>query len=303
MKFLLTSDWHLLWDSPVGRLDNAHETQMEKLKFLLDFAEKEKVVIIQAGDFFHRPRSWYLLPEVMSLLLKGRNPIYCVVGQHDRYMYSENIDSTALGILNKSGCVFLLDGIFMPNDEVEIYGCGWGEQVPEVSPLERIKILVIHAPILMSKVWAEQIGYHYAPEFLNKYKEFDLILCGDIHKKFIFRSEDGRIICNSGLLLRLNASEDMFDHHPGFWIWDSDTFKMDWIEIPHKPAEEVLSREHIDDVEDRSKILSEFIENIKSGGEVKGVVFVDVLEQLCQNEGIGEEVKKILGDIMEKKDG
>jgi len=315
MKFLLLSDLHLLWDNPVCRKDLLRETQFKKLEYVLDYAKKNDCTILQAGDFFHRPRSWYLLPQVIEVLQRNINVlrveknkvgILTVPGQHDKYMYTDNLSSTNLGII--WGLESILFGVlgqnkdsFWPNGELLIVGRGWGEPLEFKFKVEAdCKILIVHAPILMSKLWEEQKNYYYAPEFLKRHKEFDLILCGDIHKKFEFIGEDGRIICNTGPLLRISA--DLADHHPGFYIYDTEEKKIEWHEVPHAPADEVISREHLEEEKRKEQMLSEFAQEILKDEEVEGNSFFDNLNALVEKEGVSEGVKSIIGRLIEKED-
>ena len=116
---------------------------------------------MQSGDVFDRPRSWELLPQVISLLKKYPDvKIYGVYGgkNHDTYLHSnETRHKTNLGILERSGLIEILNdkglsigGIIEPNKyRVLIYGVSYGEEIPKVEKFykNQINILVIHAPI------------------------------------------------------------------------------------------------------------------------------------------------------------
>jgi len=62
MKFALLSDLHLLWQNPVARLDNLVEVQFDKLSHVLGWCGNNDAILLQAGDFNDRPRSWMGLP-------------------------------------------------------------------------------------------------------------------------------------------------------------------------------------------------------------------------------------------------
>ena len=89
MKIVLISDIHLLWQNPVARLDNLVEVQFDKLSYVLDWCKSNDAILLQSGDFNDRPRSWFGLPQIITFLKKYGIKIYCVAGQHDYYMYSE----------------------------------------------------------------------------------------------------------------------------------------------------------------------------------------------------------------------
>ena len=299
MKLILLSDLHILFDRPEGRKDDILQTMKKKMTFILEYANTHGFSILQAGDFFDVPRSWRLLPLYIELLKYWGVDIYVVYGQHDTYLYSEGTrDRTMVGVLAKMGVVKILDKEGTRFDaNTKVYGTSYGQEVPIPNKTVRTNILVIHAPILKKKIWEGQEGSSYADEYLRMHKEYDLILCGDIHQKFLFE-EDGRTICNTGCILR--KSVDQWDYIPGFYVYDTETKETKWQEIPHSPPEEVMSREHLDQVESKNKMLEEFISTVKNRGGEKGISFKDVLLQVLEENKIEEEVKEALSEVMEE---
>jgi len=307
MKFVLLSDMHLTWDRPVARLDDIVQTGLRKFKFVLDFAVQNEAHILQAGDMFDTPRSWRMLDQVIRLL-QSSSPvvkssafvrgIFAVFGQHDTYLYSEDTrDSTALGILMSTSLVEFSECLFA--DEVNLYGASYGQSIPDPELRDGVNILVLHKMILKHKVWSGQSDYEYAPEFLRKYKDFDLILCGDAHQKFLFRDKD-RWICNTGPMLRLEASDSMFQHHPGFWLYDTKDKSLKWEQIPHELASKVLTRAHLQRAEYVEEIMGKFVESIKSGVDIQGASFRENLEAFLVQNNVSQPVRSILSEVMEE---
>ncbi|KKL69880.1 hypothetical protein LCGC14_2110530 [marine sediment metagenome] len=309
MKFILLSDLHLSWDNPLARMDDLVKVQFEKLKFVLDYAERMDVPILTAGDFFDRPRSWYLLPKIIQFLLKYQGNIYTIYGQHDTYLYSETTrDSTSLGILNEFALIHCLSEypktfvLNLGKKQVKIYGSNYGERLlfsnKDKQPNERyIKILIIHAPISTAPLFPGHEITH-ADKFLEKHPEFDLILCGDIHRDFIIERK-GRFIVNCGPMLRREATEFNFTHKPHFLVYDTKDRTIEKVEIPHEPADKVLSREHIEQKEVTELMLEDFIESVKTG-DIESVSFTDKLWAFIKHNNIEQEVVDILSKVMEK---
>jgi len=304
MNFLLLSDCHLLYEKPRARLDDTFQTGLKKMEFILDYAAKNNCVILQAGDFFDRPRSWYLLVAYTRLFEKYRIPIYTIFGQHDQYFRSR--EATLLEALSAAGLVSILNGRPLLIGESIIYGAGFGEEIPEAKrfPDTEVKgratnILVIHRMIVKKKIWPAQEDYIYAGDFLKKHEEFDLILCGDAHQKFIDISKGGGTICNSGCLIR--KSVDLWNHKPGFFITDTEGDVIDWIEIPHEPAEKVLSRKHIEDEKEVNEMLESFVQAVSSESIETGTSFEDNLEAFIKENRIGNEIVDIISSVMEVK--
>lgn len=302
MKLILLSDLHLLWDKPKARLDDARATQLNKLEYVLEWADAYKCVVLQAGDFFDSARSFRVLDQTIRLLNKYRQvKIYTIYGQHDTYLYNEESRSyTSLGILAAAGLVEILGStcwhIGDKGKGVAVWGTSYGANIPKVEGWQlNVKVLVIHKEISNGPIWAGERDYTEAAKFLELYKEYDLILCGDAHQKFLHK-KGKRVICNTGPLLRREASIEMMEHKPGFWVYETENCSTKWVEIPHKPADEVLSREHIEDKQEANEMLQAFIQAIKTGGQ-KGLSLQDNLLRLMQDNDIEPEVRILLSEV------
>lgn len=306
MKLAELSDGHLLWDKPVARLDDVRETQFIKFAFVLAYCAERGISLLQAGDLFNRPRSWYLLPEVMDLLNRYKVMIYCVFGQHDTYMYSEKTRSaTSLGILEKAGMVKILsrDPIHLKGDQagaqsdVFLYGASYGQMLPVPEEGRAgINIGVLHAPIAAQALYPGQ-NYMDATAFIKEHVGYDMILCGDIHQKFM-KVWKGRWIVNSGPMIRKEATAYNFQHHPGFFVYDTlSGDPPEWVEIPHAPAEQVLSRTHIEYEEEATTMLDEFVGSIVETDLSAEANFIDNLWLLVHQNNVPQSVVDLLSDI------
>ena len=315
MKIACLGDTHLLLDKPRGRKDDAHEVQKEKLLFVLDWARKNDAVIIQPGDFFDSARSWHLTVIYDAFLfdyfLRHRDvDIYVVYGQHDTYMYSSKTrHATGLGLLLANKLVYLLDGkaTQLDNGRIRLYGVSFGQPVPKPARGDWLNVLVIHKMIVDEKLWAGQEDYVYAEDFLAEHDGYDLIVCGDLHRKFLFEQE-GRYIVNSGALLRKEADAyNMTEASPGFWVFNTDGKyeDLEWVDIPHSPGLEVLSRDHIERQERIDGAMEELISGINDMkeeiDESESFRFVDVLNSILKENEIGKGVSDILAGIMDEE--
>jgi len=299
MKIALISDIHLLWQNPVARLDNLVEAQFSKLSYVLDWCRNNDVILLQAGDFNDRPRSWAGLPQIITFLKRYGVKIYCVAGQHDYYMYSEESrPSTTLGILNEIELVKILNEKFigLEGEDIFLYGCSFGEKIPEIRDRGDFNILVIHVPIAENPLFPNQ-NYMDAKKFLKENKDYDLILCGDIHREFCIKIKD-RIIINTGCMLRKTADEYNFQHKPCFYSFDTDTKEIEKHIIPHKPAEEILSRNHIENKTETDFVLDEFVKNIQDTKEFSGVNIVENLFEFIKQQNVSKDIQNIIAGIV-----
>lgn len=307
MKLLLLSDLHLAWDRPRARLDEVGKTCFRKMDFVLDFAARNKAVILTAGDFFDKPRSWHMLVAYIRLFdIYDEVLIYTVFGQHDQYFRSRK--DTMLEALDAAGYVKVLGGdpVILEHHGARVYGCGYGEEVPDVSGSSGCDILVAHRMILVKSMWPGQEDYEPAGRFLKKHKGYDLILCGDAHQRFEVGLEqaDGRrrIICNAGPLFR--RSVDLWDHEPGFWIYDTEDWTAEWVEIPHLPPGEVLTRKHLEDAKETKEMLEGFVAAIKAiHPEMEGISHSDThfqsnLAKFIEENDVSDSVVNIISEEM-----
>lgn len=296
MKFVCLSDIHAVSKNPVGRKDEIDKTFIKKMIFVLSYAKEHKAKILQAGDFFHRPRDWRLLNIMVELINKYKVDIYTIYGQHDMYMYSDVEDSpTTMSILAKTGHFHILSGKPVRFGEVYVYGASYGSRVPR--PKGDVNVLVIHAPIAAKEVYPDQ-DYASPEYFMRKNKKYDLIVAGDVHRQFI-KNLKTRQLVNTGPMLRLEATEYNMKHRPSLFVWDSKTFSLEKIEIPHKRAFRVLSREHIETSQDVEDAIKNFTDTMKRT-RIDFLDITDAIEKLVESSNASMKVKRIISKAMEE---
>jgi len=301
MKFIILSDLHLTCNTPVARLDNIEETWKRKLKFVFDYAKLNEIGILVGGDFFDRPRDWKTTTEFLNLMENYQGVmVNSVFGQHDMYLYSKDRYSTSLGLLIKANVISELnDNKFAEYSEIagriHIYGCSWGQEIPE--PDGEVNILVIHKNIGAAPLFP---GHEYtnADQFLRSHPEYQVIVCGDIHRRFVF-ADKGRVLVNPGPLLRMEATEYNMVYEPKFAILDIETQIVDWIDIPHEPAEKVLSRKNIENKKETESMLDEFIKNVSVDHKITFSFKENLQEYLTKNK-TSQEIKDVISKIMEE---
>jgi len=314
-EIIMVSDIHLTSTQPPGRLDDAAKTCLRKFEWLLNCARQNRAVLITAGDMFDKPRDWYLLPEIARLLRDYSVTVLTVYGQHDSYMRSrENRPATTLGVLAKAGLVYILgsEPIYTPwlalqpsgpkwvEGQWEIYGAGWEEAVPTPAPSDNKKILVRHAPISTEPIYVDH-QYIDAMQTLEQLKQFDIILCGDIHRSFHIQ-KGHRHILNTGPVFRYKADEyNMKIHSPSFIALDMFTGGVEWFEIPHEPAENVLTRDHIPQV-DQTDIMIGFMDLLVRASmdkETRVVNIARAVQIALRNPDVPRDVADLMRDVMD----
>lgn len=300
MEFLVLSDPHITWQTPEGRKDDILTTWKSKLSFVFDYALKYNQPILLAGDVFDTPRSWKTLSLILQFFnsYKSLPKIYAVYGQHDTYMYNEESrHSTSLGILAEMGYINMVNDKPILHGDVALYGSSYGQEIPVPVGKKWKNVLIIHKMIVDTLMWVDQQNAVSCQKFLKDNPEYDLIACGDAHQRFLFTIGD-RAICNTGPLLRLEASKQMFNHKPALYSWNSETGKVTWIEIPHEPADSVLSRTHIEGKEQINTMLESFIGGMQRNEDVFDFNFLDNLTAYMDANAIEAEVRKVVANII-----
>lgn len=225
------------------------EEQKKKMDFIFDFANKNNAIVLSAGDQTDTPRDFLSFSYLFEAIGNLNTEFYCCLGQHDKYMRTKNPSS--INLMIKLGVVNHLSKEPININEWNVYGCDFGDEVPE--PETENNILVIHESITTKELAIKHVDFIDAKEFLIQSSKYDIILCGDIHRRFILE-KDGRYILNSGPILRDEASQYFIDYVPGFYFLKNG--KIDFIEIPYN--KDVISRGHIELKENRDSNILDF---------------------------------------------
>jgi len=295
LKIILLSDVHLTSQNPIGRQDDLTVAQWNKLRSVLSYAKKHDAIVVQAGDFFNKARDWNVLYKMIELLRKFSVPVCSVWGQHDQYFRSSTANNaTTMGVLSELGLITLLHSWgSVSYGEVDIWGCHWGEKLPTFE-IDRDKknMLVIHAPISPEKLFPKHLIIK-PKKMLKRYRQFDMILCGDVHRHFKYEI-DGRYLVNTGPMLRMEATEYNFNHTPCFFVYDGENVKE--VVITHKPADEVLTRTHLDVEqitinEEKLDILADAVE--QRFGKVSKIN----IPKLIEKHRFGKRMRKVISEI------
>jgi DNA repair exonuclease SbcCD nuclease subunit len=296
MKLILLSDPHITSINPVGRIDNLLLASKTKLEYVFLQADRNNANILIAGDTFNRPRDVSALFMFVSIMYKyPKVKVYAVKGQHDTYARNQNV-VTNMGILEKSRMVTILNKVPQYSDFgiALLYGASWKDSVPV--PEKKLQhsdmnILVVHAPVTMKK-FNLKFNHSSAQRFIRKHKGYDCIIVGDIHRDFIYRTKDGRLICNTGPMMRLETSESIINHKPRLYIYDTTTKEIESKIIPHIESSKVF-RKNIG-VAKRGSGLGNIYINSK---QTENIDIMHIIEKLIIKAKNGKAIREIIEDM------
>ena len=303
MKIALISDVHLLGKTPINRVDDILDYQWEKLDFILQTCYVRGVHhVMQAGDLFDVPRNWDTLNKTIQALKKYNDDIYIgsVFGQHDTYMRNNHV------ITNKA-LLKELDLLLVPNEnhilyeneEVKVFGINFEDNLNIADLIDKFEFsinrkhaLVIHAPISDTPAFQ---GHEFlnATLLLKKLKSFDLILCGDIHKKFKIQM-NRRWIVNTGCIIRKNNDEYNQTYEPCFFIWDTNKGTVDEIQIPHNPASKAFN--FVETLESKN-VLDDFINSIIVPAEQSTDIY-SAIKKYIKDNNIDPAIENLISEVI-----
>jgi DNA repair exonuclease SbcCD nuclease subunit len=243
MRIACLGDLHIRNTVPVNRTDNFIKTLFGKLRFIYNYCVDNNVqAILLPGDVFNTPIQTYpILIRTLNLFhgVPYANIKICACyGQHDLLFHNKTNRDVALNVMESGKAVTILDKPAIYKDAV-IYGCHYGDEIPEITTKGCLNILVIHKMIIAEKkLWDKQEGHVKSSSLLRNHN-FDLIVSGDNHNTFQDNYRN-RYLVNAGSLMREKIDQE--SHKPCFFIYDSDepTNKVEKIYIPIQPFNEVF---------------------------------------------------------------
>jgi len=274
---ILCADIHIRADVPKARTDDFHGSMWNKLGEILQLAHNNgDCPILVAGDLGEKAEwpDWLEARFIVERMKYPNVEILVVPGQHDLPQHNiELLDRSALGVLDSAGMIDVLIDEWSSFDRGKIQICvqplPYGQEMVnwpiENKPSNVFNIAMIHQLIIEGNT-ADWKGQSASPalDLLKKFSEYDLILSGDNHKPFVVEYE-GRLLVNPGSMMRSTA--DQISHRPRVYLWWAETNECSVHYLPIKRG--VLSREHLEQAEDKTARMEAFVRSVKNREELK----------------------------------
>lgn len=268
---ILCGDIHLREDTPVARVDDYWEAQARKILWLSDLQRECGCPILDSGDLFN---AWKASPFLLQWAINNLpDSMIGIPGNHD--LPAHNLDlyeKSGLGVLGAAGKMLVLttpNSCFLDLDlkyklNAAIHPFPWGAELKGLSGKDSLsnfpEVAVVHAMTYTGRVpypGCKDLG---ATALLKKMGGYDLVVTGHNHKPIVIEHE-GRLLVNPGSLMRSTA--DQADHEPRVYLWYAEDNRVEPVFVPIE--KDVISRNHLDVVEDREARISAFVERL--GGE------------------------------------
>ena len=278
---ILTSDWHLREDQPICRTDDFVKSQWTKVAEVKRLQKKHNCPVIHAGDLFHH---WKASPYLITKCITDLpDQFYTVYGQHDLPQNTMDLAwKSGVNTLKQAGRLAVLeDG-------------NWG-QVPEKGiSIGNRKVGVWHHLTYITKPFPGASD-GMAEAILKKYKDFDVMLTGDNHQQFV-TERDGRVLVNPGPLTRQKADE--INHQPSVYFYYAKSNTVQSHKLPFD--DQAVSRQHVDDKEERNERIEAFINKINDEWETS-LDFNENLKRFFVSNKTSKQVRTIITKALEEE--
>lgn len=200
--------------------------------------------IVLAGDIFHQKinisNEQVLLASWMLNELAKIGKVIIIPGNHDFLENNtERMDSITpiVELLNNPNIVYYKDSGVYNDDNISwvVYSLYQHNIRPQfskddVQSRERLYVGLFHGPI---QGMSTDLGYAFddAYDRLN-FVDLDLLLCGDIHKRQVFKLPGGGDAVMIGSLIQQNFGESVKYH--GYGIFDVETKKYEFYDLKNE---------------------------------------------------------------------
>jgi DNA repair exonuclease SbcCD nuclease subunit len=307
MKFGMLGDLHLTNKAPERRKDDYLQTSLGKVRQAMDFfVEQGCKHVFQVGDFFNSPVvARRVEAEVIKLFREYEHQLetFVIFGQHDITGHSAATFpnsplavacAAGLKILGKEGHA-IGDPKFSMKNRVYAYGASFGQDVPEVEFPEACNILVIHDMIGNRPLWPGQ-PLQSPRAFLRSHPQYKIVLCGDYHYSFADKW-GGRLILNTGALMRKNLTDIKLGHRPTVCTVDTETLEIKTLELKVQLAELIFDTTQVEARD--SEALNRLANNLKeSRDKNKRVLWKEILQKVIVEKRVSERAQEIIDTSM-----
>lgn len=313
-RFIVTGDWHFKGMNPRARLDNYQEALTRKINEVFWLAVRYKAdAVIVPGDVIDSPATTISTIVALGTLLQlAPCPVLTIPGNHD--LWSANPGSkfrTPYGLL--ASLKLIRDITEEPfesiNESTGLFGnatvTGHGYTIetdteagmsqfapPPSSESYRDIIHLVHSMLM-----AKSPGFDMRHTLISQVKTTaKVIISGHEHTGFnIVRRDDGVLFINPGALCRLSASQAEMERQVQVVLLTvNDNGQADAELIPLRsalPGWEVLSREHLEQEQEKQDRISKFFDLLVSEGAGKFLEVRDIVADIASRKNIPDDVK------------
>ena len=290
-KAIVFSCLHYSLKQPIMRTENYGELILNKLKWILDFANDKKAMLLFTGDLFHRKYGVTFKEVNMLMETIGDNKIYGILGNHDvQGYYAMNTDVLPIGVLIKAKkfipmpehTYFMFDGVAITGKHYCI-----NYDVPETYDV-MVKDCDYHIHLTHGMLTNKKTPYDSVS--VNQVEvNADILVNGHNHG---FWQDEERKIINIGSIARVAMDNNEINKQPKILYIEGK--KTSFIDVPIEKDVWLseVKRETLDADE-----VEKFAKSIK---EMELSSDEEILKEILKNES--EEIQKRVCSYLEEKE-
>lgn len=307
--FVYFTDLHYSVYPPRMRKEGYGQQILQKLRFVLDIADKNDAEVLFGGDMFHRKAraTWTELYLITGILSGSEKQLHMILGNHDIQGYNRNLETQPVGVLKEAGLVNII-----PDDGYEQFGgvyitgrnYQYDYEVPEnfECMLEKPDLLY-HIHLTHGMVTNKDLPYN-AVNVNDLNIGADLVLNGHNHGQW---KDEEKGFYNPGSVARVAMEKNEINKQPKLLLIevDSGSAEIQEIDIPVDKdvwlSQILHERETLDneEVEEFAKQIQEM--NLDSDKEILDELLNDRSEEVRQKvynylEEVRQKVYSYLGD-------
>ncbi len=308
-RFVIVGDPQFRGVNPIARKDDFPSAILAKIDEVHQIAKRVSAdAILQPGDLFDSPMvSYSVLLRLMVMLQMAPCPWITIPGNHD--LFGSNADTyprTPMAVLEQAKVINVLknNSLYFPidmetghftKDAITITGRGFDWEMdanhstytaPVNSDIHMVHGMLVQEPLPIA-----------AKHTLIKDVQTParVTICGHDHLGFgIIRRPDGKIFINPGALCRETAHTAEMERQVQVAILDITKDKDEsWLEpiTCARPAEEVLSREHIEAQSLRKERMDYFLTLLGQESESKFLEVREIIDGIASKEALPATIK------------
>lgn len=304
---LVIGDPHLEGRQPGFRKDDYPQVILDKFEWSLSYAKSHLLLPVMLGDLFDKPRDnpTWMIGQLIEML--GKVECVGIYGNHD-CADPQLCEHDSLSLLVKAGSLRLVDEKSpwvgqMNGRAVVVGGSSYRMKIPnsfdhkvkEGDP-DPFGVWITHHDLIVP-------GYEEQGRLKpREIPGIDLVINGHIHRRLEDVQKGKTLWRTPGNISRRSRNDAVRDHVPSVLRIDVevDTYRCEFIEVPHEPFEDVFHDILVDDSIDASP--SAFIEGLAQLQNLRtesGAGLIEFLENNLEQfeEPVADEIMSLAQEV------
>jgi DNA repair exonuclease SbcCD nuclease subunit len=264
-KIIHVADIHI-------RRDKYHDIYKRQLDLFIEEAKEcvkdynyDEVRVVIAGDLVHEKISisneqLVITSKFLSEIANSVGKLVIIPGNHDFLENNhERVDSITpiVDMLQNKNIMYYKDTGVYKDENINwvVYSLYQHNQRPEFERDNDGKYIgIFHGPI---QGLSTDTGYEFDDAYPTiNFRDLDLLLCGDIHKRQVFELPDGGKAVMVGSLIQQNFGETVKYH--GYGVYDVPTDEYTFHDMVNEQPFLHFTINDIKDIEDGKEVLVNF---------------------------------------------